>query len=153
MRQTAAMENLFASCKLSQNKSTAQNKNQKDVVDHQINLCHTGIVLQAFCNRTNTSISELVAPLHHKSLHTPPALVSLGTLNHNHALFTGSCRISPTSHTPSVFQGMPLLTILISFRRLNRPRFAPRGWISSSLSCCVECSVRLTKGRGRGVEE
>ena len=101
MRQTAAMENLFASCKLSQNKSTAQNKNQKDVVDHQINLCHTGIVLQAFCNRTNTNISELVAPLHHKSLLAPPALVSLGTLNHNHALFTGSCRISPTSHTPS----------------------------------------------------
>lgn len=101
MRQTAAMENLFASCKLSQSKSTAQNKNQKDVLDHQINLCHTGIVLQAFCNRTNSSISELVAPLHHKSLHTPPALVSLGTLNHNHALFTGSCRIPPTSRTPS----------------------------------------------------
>ncbi len=62
-------------------KSTAQIKNQKDAVDHQINLCHTGIVLQPFSNRTNANISELVAPLHHTPLHAPPAPVLLGTLS------------------------------------------------------------------------
>ena len=41
----------------------------------------------------------------------------------------------------------PLLTKLISFRRLNRPRLAHNGAMSSSVSCCsVRCELHVSSG-------
>ncbi len=45
---------------------------------------------------------------------------------------------------------MPLLTNLIVFRRLNRPRLAHRGIRSSSSNCCsVQCELHVSGGRER----
>ena len=49
---------------------------------------------------------------------------------------------------PPPFSHMPLLTKLIFFRRLNRPRLAHSGIRSSSFNCCsVQCELHVSGGK------
>ena len=112
---------------------------------HQVNRRHAAVALQTLRNQTTPHISQRVACLHHTTLHVPLTRLIRNTTS----------RIQPRPHYPPPpleLSHMPLLTKSIFFRRLNRPRLAHSGTMSSSFSCgSVWCELHVSGGRrGRG---
>jgi hypothetical protein len=121
-----------------------QQSHQKQSCSHQDNRRHTAVALQTLRNHTTASISQLGVSLHHTPSHAPP----LPRLSHNR-----TSRLQPQRHSPGPISHTPPLTKLIVFRRLNRPRLAHSGAMSSSISCCSErCEEHVSGGR-RGCGE
>ena len=99
-----------------------QNKQpqQQPSSTHHVNLRHAAVALQPLSNPTKPNIRQtFVAHLHHAPSHAPPAP---DTLPHSHPHFTHARK---TSTSPPL--KCHLLTKLIIFRRLNRPRFTHSG--------------------------
>ena len=122
-----------------------QQSHQQQSCTHQVNAHHAAVALQTLRNHTTASISQRVALLHHTPLHAPPppSLPQPHVTPSTAAPLPPSAPAAPLSHTP-------LLTKSISFRRLNRPRLAHSGAMSSSVSCySVRCELNVS-GRRRG---
>ena len=94
-----------------------QQSHQQQSCTHQLNLRHAAVALQALRNHTTASISQIVVPLHHTPLHAPPP----PSLPQPHVMPSTAAPLSPSA-PPAPLSHTPLLTKLIFFRRLNRPR-------------------------------
>jgi hypothetical protein len=89
---------------------------------HQRNLRHAAVALQTLSNQTTARISQLVVRLRLTSLHVP-----LTRITHNSTSRIQAQRHSFPPPPPIQLSHIPLLTKLIFFRRLNRPRLAHSG--------------------------
>jgi hypothetical protein len=118
-----------------------QQSQQQPSSTHQEDSRHAAVALQPLRNHTTPHNSERVAPLHHTLLHAHLSPVSPTTDTRHSFTHSAAPPPPPLSH-------MPLLTKLIVFRRLNRPRLAHSGIRSSSFNCCsVQCELHVSGER------